>query len=235
MTLDDHEIQTPNIRRQRAGGWTSIHSWVFLGIIAAAMLVLIVQNRYHYLSPLGLGKAYRIDKVFGGIQEFDPTQGWVTAQLQIAAGQPQVSMGGSEPSIASSRAVPMNMPGYGMGPERPEPAAPPVIQPKESVAPVIPKEAPAGKPTVATRAAEPELTKEEKFKAFKVFFPDFDQDEFQLANDDLYPDWKKNVAPNGSWSEFLTVYRDFIQWWTDAGSPSEQGYKLWKDFLAKEK
>ncbi len=51
-------------------GWTSLHSWIFLAIVILAVLVMGFQNRYHYLSPLGLGKAYRIDKLFGGIQEY---------------------------------------------------------------------------------------------------------------------------------------------------------------------
>ena len=80
-----------------------------------------------------------------------------------------------------------------------------------------------------------ELTPAEKFSSFQKEFPDFGKDEYQLANDDLYPDWKANVNPNGTWKEFLTVYRDFIQWWNDAGSPPEPGFKLWKDYLKAKK
>jgi len=77
-----------------------------------------------------------------------------------------------------------------------------------------------------------ELTKEERLKAFQKLFPDFGEPEFQLANDDLFPDWKKTVSPNGTWQQFLAVYKDFIQWWNDTGSPAESGFKLWRDFLA---
>ena len=76
------------------------------------------------------------------------------------------------------------------------------------------------------------MTPEERFKAFKKTFPDFGTDEFQLANDDLYPDWKKGASPNGTWGEFLGVYKDFVQWWLDHGQPREAGTTLWKQFLA---
>jgi hypothetical protein len=90
------------------------------------------------------------------------------------------------------------------------------------------------KVTAATGSKETpkELTEEEKLQVFKKVFPEFGKDEFQLANDDLYPDWKKTVSPTGTWSDFLSVYGDFVQWWNDQGSPPEPGYKLWRDFLA---
>ena len=71
--------------------------------------------------------------------------------------------------------------------------------------------------------------------AFSKSFPDYGEEEFQLANDDLYPDWKRTYAPDGTWLEFLKVYGEFIEWWTDAGSPPEPGFKLWKDFLGTRK
>ncbi len=80
-----------------------------------------------------------------------------------------------------------------------------------------------------------EMTADEKFSAFKKVFPNFGKDEFMLANDDLYPDWKKSIAPNGSWNDFLNTYGQFIQWWNDAGSPPEPGLKLWKDFVSSVK
>jgi hypothetical protein len=215
-------------RDQRAvSGWTSLHSWIFLAIVLIAVLVIGMQNRYHYLSPLGLGKAYRIDKLFGGIQEYDPSRGWIVAQLQPL----QQPMPGASPE--TSQAVPMRMPGtvpsppgtVGLGTSQP-----PESQEEETSPPAVTKETP---PKTATRGKETiEMSLDERAKLFKKAFPDFGKEEFQLANDDLYPDWKKSVAPNGTWPEFLGTYRDFVQWWTDQGSPQETGSKLWKDFLA---
>lgn len=213
------------------GGWTSVHSWVFLAIVAIGLLVLGIQNRYHYLSPLGLGKAYRIDKLFGGIQEFDPSKGWIVAQLQMAPPQAMSMMQPSEPLAQPGQ---MNMPGS-------MPSSGDVVQPKAAVAPTMEKEtvAPSPQPTKEQAAATqprqavvPEMSKEEKYKLFQKTFSDFGEEEFQLANDDLYPDWRKRYAPNGNWPEFLGVYRDFIQWWNDAGNPPESGFKLWQDFLS---
>lgn len=215
--------------------WTSLHSWVFLVIIALAVTVLAWQNRYHYLSPLGLGKAYRIDKLFGGIQEFDPSGGWVTAHLNMVPPSPALSMMEPPATGLGSQAVPMNMPGMAAPQEIPSPGLQLdrrfTEQPAARPAPVSPAtgEAPA-KPAVPS-----ELSKEDKLKAFQTFFPQFGQEEFQLANDDLFPDWKQSQAPEGSWNDFLIVYRDFVQWWLDAGSPPEPGFKLWKDFLASKK
>ena len=61
--------------------------------------------------------------------------------------------------------------------------------------------------------------------------PGFGKEQFQLANDDLYPDWKKNIAPNGTWPEFLGVYRDFVQWWTDQGSPPRSRLEALEGFF----
>jgi hypothetical protein len=234
MIVND-EPRLPETRHYRpASGWTALHSWIFLAIVALGLVVVGIQNRYHYLSPLGLGKAYRIDKLFGSIQEFDPGQGWIVAQLQTA---PPQAMSMMEPP--GSRAVPMNMPG--MTPQPPteavEPATPPVTAHREDPSVSARKESVTPAPAVqAARPKEaPEMSKEEKYKVFQQAFPDFGEDEFQLANDDLYPDWKKNLAPKGTWTEFLVVYRDFIQWWNEAGSPPEPGFKLWKDFLARKK
>jgi hypothetical protein len=80
-----------------------------------------------------------------------------------------------------------------------------------------------------------EMARDEKMKSFLKMFPEYGEEEFQLANDDLYPDWKKRVAPEGTWNDFLKVYGEFIQWWTDAGSPPEPGMKLWGKFLATKK
>jgi len=216
-------------------GWTSLHSWVFLVIVALGISVLAWQNRYHYLSPLGLGKAYRIDKLFGGIQEFDPSSGWISAQLNmIPPAQALSMMEPPAPGIAS-QAVPMNMPGLAVPQETPSPGLQLDRRFTEHPAgPPVPVSPPAGA-VPPTPAQQTELSKEEKLKAFQNFFPQFGQEEFQLANDDLFPDWRQSQSPAGSWNDFLIVYRNFVQWWLDAGSPPEPGFKLWKDFLASKK
>jgi len=221
MIVNDNEVRRPDPRGPRnAAGWTSLHSWIFLAIVALGLLVIAAQNRYHYLSPQGLGKAYRIDKLFGGIQEFDPGKGWITAQLQAMAPPQSLSM--MEPRSMGTQAVPMTggippstdlvqpgaVPGRSAGKEEVDVGSPQRQQPKET----------------------PAMSKEDRLRVFQKTFPEFGQDEFQLADDDLYPFWKKTEAPNGSWPEFLVLYKDFVQWWADAGSPPEPGFKLWKDF-----
>lgn len=240
--MNNHGESPRNLEQgsgKETAGWTSTHSWIFLVIVALGFVILGWQNRYHYLSPLGLGKAYRIDKLFGGIQEFDPSGGWINAQLQ-SMGPPQ-AMSMMEPPPQGSHAVPMNMPGsarmaLGTG-EAQIPAGPDVIK-ESTVESGLPKETPlvsevtqTPPPQVKTTTEE-EPSKEQRQKSFQSSFPEFGQEEFQLANDDLYPDWKKTVVPGGNWNQFLSVYKDFLQWWNDAGSPPEPGFKLWKDFLA---
>lgn len=235
MIFTDEGRRPESTVQRTAPGWTSLHSWIFLGIVFLGVVLMAFQNRYHYLSPLGLGKAYRIDKVFGGIQEFEPNQGWISAQLQPLQPQPPLSMLGTPPE--PSQAVPMNMPGTIPPPSTAmSTAAPPrPIEREEEPAPsVAARETPPKPASVQTARAKEsrELTSEERFKAFKKAFPDFGSDEFQLANDDLYPDWKKGISPNGTWKEFLGVYKDFVQWWLDQGQPREAGTTLWKQFLA---
>jgi hypothetical protein len=229
MIVEDDRGKRPEAQQSKpVAGWTNLHSWIFLGIVALGLLIMGVQNRYHYLSPFGLGKAYRIDKLFGSIQEFDPANGWVSAQLNIPnqtamgvppgskGGPPQMPSGSSTPGTsveqASSNSGIANAPAY------------------------IEKEA-QSEPTTQSVGKKPqvELTEEERFKYFQQEFPEYGKEEFQLANDDLYPDWKKNIAPNGTWQEFLSTYRDFIQWWTTSGAPPEPGFKLWKNFTANKK
>ncbi len=234
MIVEDEGVRRPESNRAKpAGGWTTLHSWIFLGIVTCGLLVVGLQNRYHYLSPLGLGKAYRIDKLFGSIQEFDSSQGWVTAQ--IPGPGPQLSM--MEPPGVKS--VPMQMPGMMNSPSvAPEPmprpgtakANAPAYAEKESE----PAPAVVSTPPVEEKPAK-ELTDEERFKLFKEDFPEFTEEEFQLANDDLYPSWRKSRGGAGTWPEFLNTYKDFVQWWTDSGSPQEPGAKLWKDFMAGKK
>ncbi len=226
-------------------GWTSLHSWIFLAIVALGLILIGTQNRYHYLSPLGLGKAYRIDRIFGGIQEFDPGRGWIKAEL--ASGPPSQALSMMPPAGPPASEPPaMNVPG---GPPQmgmqAQPNLPPSMGREQQQLLSVPREEPVtGSPSAKAAgpaqpeepATKPEMTSEEKFAAFKKVFPDFGKDEFLLANDDLYPHWKKNLNPNGTWQEFLGVYQDFIQWWNDSGSPPEAGFKLWQEFLkSKEK
>jgi hypothetical protein len=223
MIVNDNEVRRPDPRGPRnAAGWTSLHSWIFLAIVALGLIVIAAQNRYHYLSPQGLGKAYRIDKLFGGIQEFEPGKGWITAQLQAIAPSQSLSM--AEPPATGSQAVPMTG-GVPPSTDYVQPGAVPGQPSGKEEAGVSQPQPPQAKETQA-------MSKEERHKAFQAAFPEYGQEEFQLADDDLFPFWKKTEAPNGTWPEFLGVYKAFIQWWTDAGSPPEQGFKLWKDFRA---
>jgi hypothetical protein len=260
MTLNDKSTQRldPERGQRPARGWTQIHSWVFLAIVAIGLAVIVAENRYHYLSPLGLGKAYRIDKLFGGIQEFHPTNGWIAAQLASGPPSRQASVPGLPPS-AGSQAVPMNMPapspatspapspGEVVPPSAAQPSpseatTPKVLKetpgqpapPKERVAAAVTPEkqgAPVEETPAAAEAPSP-MSRDERLRAFKQQYPDYGEEEFQLANDDLFPDWKKKVAPNGTWPEFLKVYHEFVQWWADSGSPPEPGFQLWQKFLA---
>ncbi len=244
------ETRRADPKTHRTGqGWSSLHSWIFLLVVAIGLFVIGWQNRYHYLSPLGLGKAYRIDKLFGGIQEFDPKKGWIKAEIPSPP-PPQAMSMMEPPRQPGSAAVPMNMPSMTQPPAASMPSPPPPKVATEKPAPppkVMTKETPEEPhPTVASSPRETvgeqaketpketeELSEKEKLDEFKKVFPDFGKDEFQLANDDLYPDWKKRISPDGTWSSFLDVYGQFVQWWTDQGSPPEPGFKLWKEFTAK--
>jgi len=239
MIVNDEGRRPEDQGEKSAAGWTTLHSWIFLAIVAFGLVVVGMQNRYYYLSPLGLGKAYRIDKVFGGIQEFDPGQGWVKAQFEA----PPQSVSMLPPyGIPGSPNVPGSAPSQDNDSRLSIPGAQSqegtlgVSTPREKeVRTSRPEPEPqvTSQPQSLPKAAE--MSPAEKFASFKKEFPDFGKDEYQLANDDLYPDWKANVNPKGTWKEFLTVYRDFIQWWSDAGSPPEPGFKLWKDFLKSRK
>jgi hypothetical protein len=249
MTLAEHS----GSGRENAGragvspGWTAIHSWTFLAIVAVGLAVIIVQNRYHYLNPQGLGKAYRIDKLFGGIQEFDPSNGWIRAQLQTPPQMGPMSGLSEPPADPTRRAVPMNMPGMGPGASMsPTPGS--SGKPIEEQDAEGPSEAPQKAPVTTARPLQPPSAKEspaageepapepsrdEKFKSFMAAFPEYGEDEFQLANDDLYPDWRKRSGDKGTWKDFLKVYGEFIQWYIANDSPQESGAKLWRRFLAE--
>ncbi len=231
--------ETP-VYRGNAPGWTSLHSWIFLVIVALGLAIIIFENRYHYLAPPGAGKAYRIDKLFGSMQEFDPSIGWISAQLQA-----------TYPAQATTRMEPPPM--------IPAPqVTPPPQEPEEEERPPVAKESmgstdeslPREKPLSSTMSQLPigtetspappaeqttppppaPMGREERLQAFQAEFPEYGQEEFELANDDLFPDWQKKFAPNSTWKEFLPIYREFIQWWIDSGSPPEPGAKLWQDF-----
>ncbi len=122
LSTDDTRREETSYKPRQTVGWTQLHSWVFIIIVALGVGVIAMQNRYHYLSPLGLGKAYRIDKLFGGIQEFDPSAGWITAQLAVPPPSPALSMMEPPGSPMASRAVPMNMPAPATPTEVPAPA-----------------------------------------------------------------------------------------------------------------
>jgi hypothetical protein len=231
-------------------GWTRLHSWIFLVIVAVALLLLVMQNRYHYFSPQGVGKAYRVDKLFGSVQEFDPTVGWMSARLTSSV--PTPATGTMEPpsvvsSVAESETVtepqpetPMPPPVESTVPES-EPAKESAVQERADLT-EEPPTPPVTEESVSQEAAQPqpepeppqqqELTTRERFQLFKQAFPEFGEEEFQLANEDLYPDWKIRVNPDGTWPEFVGVYKEFIQWWIDSGSPPESGFELWKRFMA---
>ncbi|MEJ2718095.1 MAG: hypothetical protein P8182_13310 [Deltaproteobacteria bacterium] len=241
MTVTNNNVRRPEspAGKRITPGWTSMHSWIFLIIVAVGLTVIVMENRYHYLSPVGLGKAYRIDRLFGSIQEFEPNMGWITAQLQAP---PPTRMG--QPPAVPSQAVPQAVPGAAPGAvlpptvgtkmEEPRPA-PAGVKEETLPQPTAKKEVPVTverAPQQAPVEKKPEMSREERLKAFIAAYPDYGKEEFQLANDDLFPDWKKKVAPNGTWQQFLRVYGQFIQWWTEAGSPPEPGFKLWQDFLA---
>jgi hypothetical protein len=239
----EHTDSEPGVRLKP--GWTALHSWIFLVIVAIGLLAILLQNRYHYLSPLGLGKAYRIDKLFGSIQEFDPSDGWISARLM---GAPPTQMSGMAPSPhVGSQAVPMNMPAprpgemVGSAGNAPAEQAPiPSATERMEVSPGTPA-APEPRTKPAVREAppavreKPEMGPEERLSVFLKAFPDYGEEEYQLANDDLYPAWKKAMAPQGTWPEFVNVYREFINWWVAEGSPAESGLKLWGDFMATRK
>ncbi|MFC1833289.1 hypothetical protein ACFL2Q_00975 [Thermodesulfobacteriota bacterium] len=242
MTVDNNSLngKVANTGHRGDSGWTGRHSWIFLLIVAIGLAVTVVQNRYHYLISQDNGKAYRVSKLSGSIQEFSSSDGWIAAQFDASAPR-QVSQE-IEPVPSQSKAVPMNARSGDkpeVVPEKPEepvqemtpPEAsgntePPSQEPaEESAAP--PTEQPGNQPV----PEKPAMTREVRFKAFLEKFPDYTDQEFELADQDLFPDWKKRYAPDGNWLEFLTVYEDFIQWWHDQGSPAESGAKLWQDFM----
>ncbi len=217
--------ETPGIQK-RLSEWTWLHSWIFLAIVGLGFLVIASQNRYHYLAVPGSEKAFRIAKLSGTVDEFDPSRGWVSARLSSTA---EVVV---QPSAASSESEPT----FKEAVVKEEPSEKAVQQPASEPnpteeQPVAPAQPPATETTAAAPPAE-ELSTEEKFKVFKQMNADYGEAEFRLANDNLYPDWKKNVSPQGTWPEFLVVYQKFNEWWVDAGQPREPGFQLWKKFLA---
>lgn len=275
---DDDQLRPSGNAPLVRPGWTAVHSWLFIIIVAVGFLAVAYQNRYQYLDPGPGGRVFRVSKVFGTIQEFNPAQGWVMAQPAARfPGEPSDTIGrnataanpfpmnsgtrddvdvlpatsepvDAEPDTSGTREpVPMavretTMP-EGVAPPSPTPTpgAEPTPNPVEALAPD--ENPPASEPlpaqpappvsTITPVEPEPEpveMTEQERFQAFKEAFPNYGEPEFKLANDDLFPDWKQSGNSDGTWTEFLEVYEQFIQWWLDAGAPPEPGFKLWQDF-----
>ncbi len=106
---------------------------------------------------------------------------------------------------------------------------------REAASISVDREVASTKPSITTMIPVKirEMGKEDEYKRLIQAFSKFGEEEFLQANADLYPDWKKNHAPGATWEEFLVVYKEFVKWWTNSGSPPERGFKLWKDFLAQ--
>ncbi len=223
-------------------GWTKTHSWMFLVIVTASLVIIGFQNRYHYFPAQVSGHTYRVDKLFGTLQQFDGDKGWVRADLprdllSEASTAPRLAAPplGEPPAGAATTPRPPGtvprLPKVSPDPPTPEipnrvspPAEPPAEPPRlERTTPAV--------PMVPTPPPPKEPGREDHLRVFKETFEDFGEEEFKLAHDDLYPDWKKHVNPGGTWPEFLEVYREFVQWWIDSGTPAEAGFKLWKKFL----
>ncbi len=232
MIIEEEMVGRPEPRRRTPStGWTGLHSWIFLIVVICAVLFAGLMNRYQYLSPTEGGKTYRADKLFGSIQELDLEKGWIKANPQpsSAAGKMSAQTLADISSVIKTVTQPV---AKTTEPEAPKTAAPPTVENPFGTAPTAPVPA----PTVAVKPQTAgELSPEAKLKMFQSEFPEYGKEEFQLANDDLYPNWKKALAPNGTWPEFLAVYKEFIQWWTDSGSPPEPGFKLWRKFMATKK
>ncbi|MEW6350488.1 MAG: hypothetical protein AB1646_15600 [Thermodesulfobacteriota bacterium] len=220
-------------------GWTKIHSWMFLVIVTASLAIIGFQNRYHYFAPQGSGNTYRVDKLFGTLQQFDGDRGWVKADLirdlspeeptrPRTAAPPLSESAVGTPGTPALPGTPPRLPRVDLDvPKRgiPSPEAPPVEPPGR-----VSVQAPPA-PVVPTPSPRKEAGRAENLRVFKETFDDFGDEEFKLAHDDLYPAWKKNINPAGTWREFLGVYREFVQWWMDSGAPNEPGFKLWEKFI----
>jgi hypothetical protein len=250
MGAMDQDSRRPESARERRthSGWTALHSWIFIAIVAVGLTVIGIQNRYQYLSIEGSGKAFRVDKLSGAFQEFSPMQGWIVASFEQET-PARESM--AQPSSASTQPLPMDKPveedvkGELSFKEAVVEKVPQenkvrmkelngilsVDKPARPLTPPPAPEQPAVKEQVSPRPVK-ELSVEEKFQTFKEANPEFGDVEFELASDKLFPDWKQSVNPNGTWKEFLKVYGNFIQWWLDAGSPEEDGFNLWKKYLS---
>lgn len=249
--IDSNRQQTRPAQNQSAG-WTSTHSWVFLVIVAVGLAAILFQNRYFYLMPQGSATAYRVSKFFGSVQEFNPASGWVKARLSSSCA---VSSTGvmQPPGATDQPGAPMNVPAS---------ATPGVVspggRPTETMAlkePPKPDEQPAkeeGKESASGQEAEPgnesatapsaqpaetqQMSSEQAYQMFTKAFPDFGEAEFELAHEDLFPKWRKSSAQDGTWPQFLGLYKGFIAWWKAQGSPFDRsGEELWRDFMKSQK
>ena len=231
-------------------GWTKIHSWIFVILVVVGLALIAFQNRYHYIVS-DTGKVLRFSKLTGAVQEYDSSVGWMSSQISANAslGQ-QLKSNEPEPASSEPSAVPMTtLPGT-----KPETVPTQETKPTEqqptpseiteepvsgvdtektvSAQPESQQPAPV-QPETTTQPAEPAapLSREEKYKAFVQAFPDYGEPEFELASEDLFPDWRQKVAPDGTWQQFLVVYQQFIDWWNAQGQPQVSGAQLWQDFL----
>jgi hypothetical protein len=226
-------------------GWSSLHSWVFIVIVALGLLLTGYLNRYEYFS-VG-AKAYRVSKITGGIQEYNPIQGWVAAGFSETPPDMYASSTTQEPITPPPS--PVEEPSQAAGaPEQtlivgeeatPEPEPAPEDTAPQSPEPDSEPEETQIEPAevddsgVQPSDQEPEMSVEDRFKAFLQLNPGYGEEEFKLANETLYPHWKENIKPGGNFVQFLSAYKKFTQWWIDAGSPREPGFQLWKRFLSE--
>ena len=259
MAVNQKEPLSEQLKQvpQVVPGWTKIHSWIFVILVAAGLALIAFQNRYHYIMPDTTGKAFRISKLTGAVQEYDPSVGWMSAQISGNApiGSSPTS-NDQEPTVSEPSAVPMTVP-PGTRPEtvptqgsnltentssQPNTSAKTEEPSSGSVSENTVSSQPGSQPSTSvqtertSRPSQPTssapLSREEKYRTFKEAFPDYGEPEFELASEDLFPEWRQRVAPNGTWQQFLSVYKEFIDWWTAQGQPQESGMKLWQKFLA---
>lgn len=219
-------------------GWSSLHSWVFIVIVALGFVVTGYFNRYEYL---GSGhKAYRVSKITGAIQEYDPYQGWSRAQFQGASSDMAASVQPTQPMTPPPSSV--ETPSQPQTPveqdlvaeedqaPEPEPVADLEQEPENALS-QSPEATESTEPESDYR--EPDMSVEDRYKAFLQLNPGYGEEEFKLANETLFPHWKQNLNPDGNFVQFLSMYKKFTQWWIDAGSPRAPGFQLWKRFLTE--
>lgn len=248
MSGADH--QPMSHQRKYHSGWSSFHSWIFIAIMVTGLIIIGIQNRYQYVTGSD-GAIYRIAKLTGGMQQYDLIQGWMRVSESKIMPEPL-----EEGTSSTNQAKPFSLESFTKGNTITESQKPLLVQKEQEPLPAPQKpeksvqnkqpiqqiqqpstvEQPRSQEsiteqTIPATPREPEMSDEEMFAKFKERNPYFGEQEFRLAKDDLYPDWKQNINPNGNWIEFLDTYEQFIQWWNDSGNPSESGMALWKKFM----